>query len=79
VEDPDPVLAYYKEHRLERERQVLDAIDAGDATIQEMVAHIYADYDKALHGAAAMSVLAHLQKLRNEGVVKEEGDAWRRA
>src|SRR5438067_1413945 len=23
VEDPDPVLAYYKEHRLEREREVL--------------------------------------------------------
>jgi len=79
VEDPDPLLAYYKEHRLERERQVLDAIDAGDATIQEIVARIYADYDKALHGPAAMSVLAHLQKLHNEGVVREEGDEWRRA
>jgi len=79
VEDPDPVLAYYKEHRLERERQVLDAIDAGDATVPEMVARIYADYDVALHGPAAMSVLAHLQKLRNEGIVKEEGEAWRRA
>ena len=79
VEDPDPVLAYYKEHRLERERQVLDAIDAGDATVAEMVARIYADYDVALHGPAAMSVLAHLHKLRNEGVVKEEGEAWRRA
>jgi glyoxylase-like metal-dependent hydrolase (beta-lactamase superfamily II) len=79
VEDPDPVLAYYKEHRLEREREVLAGLDAGDETVAELVARIYAEYDVVLHGPAAMSVLAHLQKLRNEGVVKEEGDVWRRA
>jgi glyoxylase-like metal-dependent hydrolase (beta-lactamase superfamily II) len=78
VEDPDPVLAYYKEHRLERERQVLAAIDAGDSTVTEMVKRIYAEYDEALHPAAALSVMAHLQKLRHEGVLNEEGDEWRR-
>jgi glyoxylase-like metal-dependent hydrolase (beta-lactamase superfamily II) len=78
VEDPDPVLAYYKEHRLERERQVLDAIDAGVVTVPEMVARIYADYDPSLHGAAALSVMAHLTKLRREGIVREDGEAWLR-
>jgi glyoxylase-like metal-dependent hydrolase (beta-lactamase superfamily II) len=78
VENPDPVLAYYREHRLEREQQVLDAIDAGDATVPEMVKRIYADYDVALHAAAALSVLAHLHKLQDDGVLKEEGGAWRR-
>jgi glyoxylase-like metal-dependent hydrolase (beta-lactamase superfamily II) len=78
VEDPDPVLAYYKKHRLERERQVLEAIDAGAATVPEMVARIYADYDPALHGAAALSVMAHLTKLRREGVVHEDGEVWLR-
>ncbi len=79
VEDPDPVLAYYKQHRLEREQQVLDAIDAGDATVPDMVKRIYADYDEALHPAAALSVLAHLHKLLDDGVLVQEGDAWRRA
>ena len=79
VEDPDPVLAYYKEHRLEREQQVLDAIDDGDATVPEMVKRIYVDYDESLHAAAALSVMAHLVKLRDEGVLEQEGDAWRRA
>ena len=79
VEDPDPVLAYYKEHRLEREQQVLDAIDAGDATVPEMVKRIYSDYDVSLHAAAALSVMAHLHKLLDEGILKQEGDAWRRA
>ncbi|MGZ4210335.1 MAG: MBL fold metallo-hydrolase [Actinomycetota bacterium] len=78
VEDPDPVLASYKEHRLEREQQVLGAIDAGDRTVPEMVARIYAAYDPALHGAAGLTVLAHLHKLADEGVVRQEGDAWRR-
>jgi len=43
-----------------------------------MVARIYADYDPALHGAAALSVKAHLTKLAREGVVREEGEAWLR-
>jgi glyoxylase-like metal-dependent hydrolase (beta-lactamase superfamily II) len=79
VEDPEPVLEYYKTHRLEREQQVLDAIDKGDATVEEMVERIYAEYDRALHGAAALSVRAHLDKLRHDGVVREEDGAWLRA
>jgi glyoxylase-like metal-dependent hydrolase (beta-lactamase superfamily II) len=79
VEDPDPVLAYYKEHRLERERQVLAAVEAGDETVPEMVARIYVDYDPALHPVAALSVMAHLEKLRHDGIVREEGGAWRKS
>jgi hypothetical protein len=79
VEDPDPVLAYYKEHRLEREQQVLNAIDAGDVTVPEMVKRIYADYDVSLHAAAALSVMAHLHKLLDEGVLARDGERWQRA
>lgn len=79
VEDPAPVLQYYVTHRLEREAQVLAAIDAGDRTVGEMVERIYADVDRALHGAAALSVSAHLDKLRFEGAVdEEEPGSWRR-
>ena len=78
VDDADGVLAYYKQHRIEREEQVLSAIDAGDATVETMVKRIYAAYDVALHGAAALSVRAHLTKLARDGVVVEDGEAWRR-
>ena len=49
-----------------------------------MVRRIYAAYPESLHGAAAMSVAAHLRKLEREGrVAREGGDplaaAWRLA
>jgi glyoxylase-like metal-dependent hydrolase (beta-lactamase superfamily II) len=79
VDDPAPVLDYYVEHRLQREREVLGALDAGDETIEQMVARIYAAYDRALWGAAALSVRAHLEKLRAEDAVAETEGKWRKA
>jgi glyoxylase-like metal-dependent hydrolase (beta-lactamase superfamily II) len=70
--DPKPFLAAYREHRLDRERQVLAAVADGLATIPEMVARMYADVDVRLHPAASRSVLAHLIKLENEGRVAQE-------
>lgn len=78
VEDPATVLDYYIAHRLEREQQVLAAIDAGDRLVTEMVARIYAAYDVAVHSAAAMSVRAHLHKLVDDGALIQDGESWRR-
>ncbi|HJW42745.1 MAG TPA: MBL fold metallo-hydrolase [Rhizomicrobium sp.] len=77
VTDPKPFLAAYREHRLDREHQVLASIAAGRNTIPAMVAHMYADVDKRLHPAASRSVLAHLIKLEHEGRVTKAGDAYR--
>ena len=77
VDDPATVLEYYRTHRLERERQVLEALEAGDETVERMVARIYADVDVALHGAAGLSVRAHLAKLAHDGRVVADGDRWR--
>jgi glyoxylase-like metal-dependent hydrolase (beta-lactamase superfamily II) len=77
VTDAKPFLAAYREHRLDRERQVLAAIAAGRDTIPTMVARMYADVDKRLHPAASRSVLAHLIKLEREGRVTEEGGQYR--
>ena len=60
-------------HRLERERGVLAALDAGLATIREIVALLYADVRQELHKAAGMSVWSHLLKLVSEGQVEVEG------
>jgi glyoxylase-like metal-dependent hydrolase (beta-lactamase superfamily II) len=56
-------------HRLERERQVLDAVRSGLATVPAIVAALYTSTPKRLHKAAGRSVLAHLVKLVDEGAV----------
>jgi glyoxylase-like metal-dependent hydrolase (beta-lactamase superfamily II) len=77
VTDPKPFLAAYLEHRLDRERQILDCIRDGLSTVPEMVARMYADVDKRLHPAASRSVLAHLIQLESEGRVINDGGRYR--
>ena len=79
VTDPKPFLAAYREHRLDRERQVLDAIRDGLTTIPKMVERMYAAVDKGLWPAASRSLLGHLIKLEREGRVTNTGGAYRLA
>jgi glyoxylase-like metal-dependent hydrolase (beta-lactamase superfamily II) len=60
------------DHRLERERGVLDAVVGGRSTIREIVALLYVDVRPELHKAAGMSVWSHLLKLVGEGRVTVE-------
>jgi hypothetical protein len=60
-------------HRRMRERAVLERIKAGDRLIPDMVKAIYRDTDARLHGAAALSVLAHLEDLVEKGRVETDG------
>lgn len=62
----------YLEHRLARERQVLEALEAGDRDAMTMVRRIYVGYPETLHAAAAQSVTSHLKKLAREGRVQSE-------
>lgn len=57
------------EHRLERERGVLDAVRAGRPTVPDVVALLYADVREELHKPAGRSVWAHLVKLVDDGRV----------
>ena len=72
VRDVEPFLAAYREHRLQREAQILDQLVRGPARIPDMVREIYADIDPRLHPAAAHSMLAHLIKLVREGRVASD-------
>lgn len=56
-------------HRKMRETAILQRIKNGDRTIAEIVSTIYKDTDKRLHGAAALSVFAHLEDLIDRGLV----------
>jgi glyoxylase-like metal-dependent hydrolase (beta-lactamase superfamily II) len=72
IEDGPGKIQEYLDHRMLRERQILEALGAGTRTIPEMVRAIYADVPVALHGHAAMSVHSHLKKLKQEGRVAEQ-------
>jgi hypothetical protein len=69
MDDPAGILEGYIEHRLEREQQVLAAIETGANTVMEIVRTVYSDVDPALHPLAAMSVRAHAAKLVDDGLV----------
>ena len=72
VREVQPFLTAYREHRLQREAQILSQLACGPARIPGMVSEIYADLDPRLHPAAAHSVLAHLIKLVREGRVTSD-------
>jgi glyoxylase-like metal-dependent hydrolase (beta-lactamase superfamily II) len=71
IEDAPAKIQEYIDHRMMRERQILEALGAGLRTIPAMVEKIYAEVPKALHPTAAMSVESHLKKLKREGRVSE--------
>jgi len=71
IEDAQAKLTEYIEHRLLRERQILEALGDGLRTIPTMVERIYKDVPVTLHPVAAQSVASHLKKLAREGRVRE--------
>jgi glyoxylase-like metal-dependent hydrolase (beta-lactamase superfamily II) len=77
IEDPEPLIRRYIDHRLQREAQVLAALREGDTTVAAIVTRIYVALAAALVPMAHESVLAHLIKLRDEGAVVNDGDHWR--
>ncbi len=73
VREPASFLRGLRAHRRMRERAILERILAGDRHIPEMVRAIYTRTDPRLHGAAALSVLAHLEDLVEKGRITTEG------
>lgn len=69
ITDPQPFLHAYLDHRLEREKQIVLQIAAGNDTIPGIVKVLYANIDKRLHRPARRSVWSHLRKLVDDGVV----------
>lgn len=60
-------------HRKMRETAVLSRIRAGDETIPAIVKVIYRDTDPRLHGAAGLSVFAHIEDLVQQGKIRCDG------
>jgi hydroxyacylglutathione hydrolase len=72
IEDGPGKIQEFIDHRMLRERQILEVLGGGARTIPEIVKIVYADVNTALHRVAAMSVHSHLRKLRAEARVGED-------
>ncbi|OBQ69512.1 MBL fold metallo-hydrolase [Mesorhizobium erdmanii] len=72
VTKPRAFMRGLKTHRKMRERAILERVRAGDRTVADMVKAIYRDTDPQLHGAAGLSVLAHLEDLVARGLVSTD-------
>lgn len=69
-DDAVALIDSYIAHRLDRERQVLEAYAAGARTIAEMRRRIYPDLDPRLEPAADAQLTAHIIKLNEEGKIE---------
>lgn len=77
ITDPRSVVQAHIDHRHERTRQILAALEDGTATIPALVRRIYPLLSPDLVEGAGLSVLAHLIDLRLRGRVTAAGDEWR--
>jgi len=77
LDDPVGVCDALIAHRLHREAKVADALTSYPGrTSTELTKIVYAAVDPDLHPVAERSLLAHLEKLRDEGRAEEIDDRW---
>jgi glyoxylase-like metal-dependent hydrolase (beta-lactamase superfamily II) len=76
VGKPQAKIKEYIEHRLMREKQVLEALRRDRNTIGGITEMIYVDVSTPLKRVAEFSVQAHLEKLVREGRVKQENNRY---
>ena len=76
-QDAVALIEEYIAHRLQRERQVIEAIKGGAYSVPRMREEIYPDLDPRLAPAAEIQITAHLIKLQDEGRVALDGATYR--
>jgi len=78
MDEPKRAFEWIVHHRLQREAKVLAAMQAfGPASAEDLLASVYSDVPEKMHPIAMRSLLAHLFKLRDDGIAQEEGAVWR--
>jgi glyoxylase-like metal-dependent hydrolase (beta-lactamase superfamily II) len=79
VLDADAKLAGYLDHRRDRERRLLAALDGGARTLDALLDAVWDDVPDALRLPATVTLVAHLDKLAEEGRLPdgvEDRPAW---
>lgn len=69
VATPYRKIQEYITHRLEREQHILQAVREGATDPKQIVAKVYTDVSPKAYAMAERAVLAHLEKLREDGAI----------
>jgi glyoxylase-like metal-dependent hydrolase (beta-lactamase superfamily II) len=69
VATPYQKIDEYISHRLGRERNILQAVREGATDPKQIVAKVYTDVSPKAYSMAERAVLAHLEKLREDGAI----------
>ena len=69
VATPYQKMDEYIKHRLEREQNILQAVREGATDPKQIVAKVYTDVSPKAYQMAERAVLAHLEKLQEDGAV----------
>ncbi len=78
IHDPDRAIDWIVNHRLQREEKVLVGLRAHPgSSSMELVPHVYQDVDERLYGWAERSLLAHLNKLQDDGIALLANGRWK--
>jgi glyoxylase-like metal-dependent hydrolase (beta-lactamase superfamily II) len=72
VWDPAAKLDEYIAHRLDRERRLIDALESGLRSRDELLDAAWSDAPPHLRPAAALTLAAHLEKLSEEGRLPDD-------
>ena len=78
IDDPQATVAWLVNHRLQRERKVIDVLARlGSADVDALVIDVYDDVDAGIHHMARLSLTAHLIKLEQEGrATRSDSEVW---
>jgi glyoxylase-like metal-dependent hydrolase (beta-lactamase superfamily II) len=71
VWEPAAKVDEYLAHRLDRERRLIAALEAGKRTVPELLDDVWGDAPAGLRAAAAITLAAHLEKLEEEDRLPE--------
>lgn len=77
IQDPEKVISWIIDHRLEREAKVARSLHQHpNLSAGELVPYVYGDVDNRLYRWAERSLLAHLLKLENDGFATLVDGQW---
>lgn len=74
ITDPAAKVAEYRDHRLERQRLLVEALGAGKRTTDELLDVAWHDVPEPMRPAAALAMRAHLEKLEADGELPADLD-----
>ncbi len=75
--EPERVIDWIVNHRLEREAKVVDKLAAaGPCDTDALLPHVYDEVDPAIWPVARYSLVAHLEKLEEDGRARHVDGHW---